>query len=100
MPVRCRPELAVEVATGAIALERGRELDAVQAACRALGSRHDRLFSGRGRCARPPPRAPWGREALTAAELRVATLAAQGASNADIARELVVTSRTAETYLT
>jgi len=50
--------------------------------------------------ARPRRERLWGREALTAAELRVATLAAQGASNAEIAQELVVTRRTVETHLT
>jgi DNA-binding CsgD family transcriptional regulator len=50
--------------------------------------------------ARPRRERLWGREALTAAELRVATLAAHGASNAEIAQELVVTRRTVETHLT
>ena len=50
--------------------------------------------------ARPRRERLWGREALTAAELRVATLAAQGASNPEIAHELVVTRRTVETHLT
>ena len=50
--------------------------------------------------ARPRRERLWGREALTAAELRVATLAAQGASNAEIAQKLVVTRRTVETHLT
>jgi DNA-binding CsgD family transcriptional regulator/tetratricopeptide (TPR) repeat protein len=48
------------------------------------------------------PRRGWvsGPAALTAAERRVATLAAAGASNGEIALELVVTLRTVETHLT
>ena len=50
--------------------------------------------------ARPRRERLSGPEALTAAELRVAILAAQGATNAEIAHELVVTRRTVETHLT
>jgi DNA-binding CsgD family transcriptional regulator len=48
------------------------------------------------------PRRGWvsGPAALTAAERRVAALAAAGASNGEIAQELVVTLRTVETHLT
>ncbi len=48
------------------------------------------------------PRRGWqsGLEALTAAEQRVAMLAAGGATNGEIAQELVVTRRTVETHLT
>ena len=38
-------------------------------------------------------------EALTASELRVARLAADGRSNTDIAQELYVTVKTVETHL-
>jgi DNA-binding CsgD family transcriptional regulator/tetratricopeptide (TPR) repeat protein len=48
------------------------------------------------------PRRGWqsGESSLTAAEHRVATLAAAGATNGEIAREFVVTLRTVETHLT
>jgi DNA-binding CsgD family transcriptional regulator len=39
-------------------------------------------------------------DALTAAERRVATLAARGCSNPEIAQQLYVTRRTVETHLT
>jgi DNA-binding CsgD family transcriptional regulator len=41
-----------------------------------------------------------GRDALTASELRVARLAAEGATNREIAQSLFVTLRTVETHLT
>jgi DNA-binding NarL/FixJ family response regulator len=41
-----------------------------------------------------------GVDALTSAELRVATLASQGNSNPEIAQRLYVTRRTVETHLT
>jgi DNA-binding CsgD family transcriptional regulator len=41
-----------------------------------------------------------GRDALTASELRVAKLAAEGATNREIAQALFVTLRTVETHLT
>ena len=50
--------------------------------------------------ARPRRPALAGRDALTAAERRVATLAAEGRTNRQIAQELFVTQRTVETHLT
>ncbi|HEX6022969.1 MAG TPA: helix-turn-helix transcriptional regulator, partial [Solirubrobacter sp.] len=50
--------------------------------------------------ARPRRAALSGREALTTAERRVATLAAEGRTNRQIAQELFVTQRTVETHLT
>ena len=41
-----------------------------------------------------------GRDALTASELRVATMAEQGMTNREIAQALFVTLRTVETHLT
>ncbi|MDA0140499.1 helix-turn-helix transcriptional regulator, partial [Solirubrobacter deserti] len=50
--------------------------------------------------ARPRRAALSGCDALTAAERRVATLAAEGRTNRQIAQELFVTTRTVETHLT
>jgi DNA-binding CsgD family transcriptional regulator len=50
--------------------------------------------------AKPRRAALQGLEALTAAEHRVATLAADGLSNREIAEQLYVTQRTVETHLT
>jgi DNA-binding NarL/FixJ family response regulator len=50
--------------------------------------------------ARPRRAALWGPDALTAAEHRVATLAAGGRTNREIAEQLYVTQRTVETHLT
>jgi DNA-binding CsgD family transcriptional regulator len=50
--------------------------------------------------ARPRRAAQSGPEALTAAERRVATLAAAGRSNREIARQLYLAPRTVETHLT
>jgi DNA-binding CsgD family transcriptional regulator len=50
--------------------------------------------------ARPRRTALTGRDALTPAEHRVATLAAAGSSNGEIAQQLYVTRRTVETHLT
>jgi DNA-binding NarL/FixJ family response regulator len=49
---------------------------------------------------RPRRQALRGRDALTPSDLRVAQLAAQGKTNRQIAQELFVTLRTAETHLT
>ncbi len=50
--------------------------------------------------ARPRRRAQSGRDALTSAELRTATLAASGSTNRQIAQTLFVTQRTIELHLT
>jgi DNA-binding CsgD family transcriptional regulator len=50
--------------------------------------------------ARPRRDALSGIDALTPAEHRVATLAAQGCSNPEIAQRLYITRRTVETHLT
>jgi DNA-binding CsgD family transcriptional regulator len=50
--------------------------------------------------ARPRRRALWGVDALTPSELRVATLAATGQTNREIAQQLFVTPATVETHLT
>lgn len=50
--------------------------------------------------ARPRRDLARGRDALTASELRVAKLAAEGATNREIAQSLFVTLRTVETHLT
>jgi DNA-binding NarL/FixJ family response regulator len=65
-----------------------------------------RLLAGRARDelratgARPRRSALSGVDALTAAERRVATLAARGCSNPEIAQQLYITRRTVETHLT
>jgi len=53
----------------------------------------------RGVGGRARPFAATGRDALTASELRIARLAADGASNPEIAQELYVTLKTVETHL-
>jgi DNA-binding CsgD family transcriptional regulator len=50
--------------------------------------------------ARPRRDAAHGRDALTAAELRVALMAADGMTNREIAQALFVAVRTVETHLT
>jgi DNA-binding CsgD family transcriptional regulator/tetratricopeptide (TPR) repeat protein len=65
-----------------------------------------RALAGRARAelvaagARPRRTACFGWDALTPAERRVATLAAGGCGNQEIARQLFVTRRTVETHLT
>ena len=77
-------------------LRRGLEL-ADRAAAAPLAARaRDELLAAGGR-----PRKPifTGVEALTASELRVARLAAEGRTNRQIAEALFVTQRTGETHL-
>jgi DNA-binding CsgD family transcriptional regulator len=62
----------------------------------AQRARHELHASG----ARPRRSALSGVDSLTPAEHRVATLAAQGHSNREIAQQLYVTRRTVETHLT
>ncbi|GAA1858573.1 LuxR family transcriptional regulator [Asanoa iriomotensis] len=62
----------------------------------ARRARHELTAAG----ARPRRAAVTGSAALTSAEHRVATLAAQGCSNPEIAQRLYVTRRTVETHLT
>jgi DNA-binding NarL/FixJ family response regulator len=65
-----------------------------------------RALAGRARAelvaagARPRRTASHGWESLTPAERRVATLAAEGCGNREIAQQLFVTRRTVETHLT
>jgi len=59
-------------------------------------ARHELHAAG----ARPRRDAVSGVDALTPAEHRVATLAARGLSNREIAQQLYVTRRTVETHLT
>lgn len=49
---------------------------------------------------RPRRTVTTGRDSLTASELRVATLAAEGVTNRQIAQALFVTTRTVEVHLT
>jgi DNA-binding CsgD family transcriptional regulator len=77
-------------------LRRGLEL-AHRAGARPLATRaRDELVAAGGR-----PRKPvfTGIDALTASELRVARMAATGATNRDIAQRLFVTQKTIETHL-
>lgn len=62
-----------------------------------LAARADRELRAAG--ARPRRSARSGVPALTASELRVARLAAEGRSNVEIAQELYVTIKTVETHL-
>jgi DNA-binding NarL/FixJ family response regulator len=94
---------------GAALRRANRRGDARQALTRAAGLADRggmRLLAGRARTelraagARPRRTALSGVDALTAAEHRVATLAARGHSNREIAQQLYVTRRTVETHLT
>ena len=87
----------------------GRRANAREPLVRALdlaGRGGMRALAGRARAelvatgARPRRTASWGWDALTPAERRVATLAAQGCGNREIAQQLFVTRRTVETHLT
>jgi DNA-binding CsgD family transcriptional regulator len=62
----------------------------------AARARHELHAAG----ARPRRAALTGIDALTPAEHRIATLAAQGHSNREIAEQLYITRRTVETHLT
>ena len=73
-------------------LELARECGAPRLASRC----RDELKAAGGRA---PRDRSGGREALTASELRVARLAAIGATNAEIAQELFVSLKTVETHL-
>src|SRR5205823_6961665 len=64
---------------------------------RALARRAAGELAATGERVRPP--AATGVEALTPSELRVATLAAEGRSNAEIAQALFLTVKTVETHL-
>jgi DNA-binding CsgD family transcriptional regulator len=115
---------AVEVLDGSPAvLERARALIDLGAALRRAGRRAEALellrdgLDAAHRCgaaavaeqarsemvlagARPRRDAARGRDALTASELRVARMAAQGLTNRLIAQDLFVSVRTVETHLT
>ena len=71
---------------------------AVQCGADALAARTREELNAAG--ARPRRDRIHGRDALTASELRVAKLAARGATNRDIAQALFLTQRTVETHLT
>jgi DNA-binding CsgD family transcriptional regulator len=76
-----------------------RALDlATRGGMRALADRARTELLAAG--ARPRRTASSGWDALTPAELRVATLAANGCGNREIAQQLFVTRRTVETHLT
>ena len=98
-----------ELELGAALRRAGRRADARKALGRAYASaracgglRVARLAAEELRVAGARPRRDelHGRDVLTASELRVARLAADGRSNAQIAQELYVTLRTVETHLT
>jgi DNA-binding CsgD family transcriptional regulator len=115
---------AVEVLEGSPAvLERARAQIDLGAALRRTGRRADALellregLDAAHRCgaaalaeqarsemvlagARPRRDAARGRDALTASELRVASMAAEGRTNREIAQDLFVSVRTVETHLT
>ena len=61
----------------------------------AKSARDELLIAG----ARPRRDALHGRDALTASELRIASMAASGLTNREIAQALFVTSKTVETHL-
>jgi DNA-binding CsgD family transcriptional regulator len=78
-------------------LRRGLDL---AARCGALGltrrAREELVAAG----ARPRRQRLWGTDALTASELRVARMAAQGMSNPQIAQALFITRKTVTVHLT
>jgi DNA-binding CsgD family transcriptional regulator len=61
----------------------------------AAGARAELIAAG----AKPRRDAITGRDALTASELRVARLAAEGLTNREIAQALFITARTAKAHL-
>jgi DNA-binding CsgD family transcriptional regulator len=68
-------------------------------ACGASGLVDEALDELAAAGARPRKRGGHGAHLLTAAEARVARLAAEGASNREIAQELFVTLKTVEMHL-
>jgi DNA-binding CsgD family transcriptional regulator len=108
MPIRLeRARVLVEL--GAALRRRGRSRDALMslregldladrcgAAPLATRAREELAAAG----ARPRRARISGRDALTASELRVCRMAAEGASNREIAQALFVSLRTVETHLT
>ncbi|MBE2317029.1 AAA family ATPase [Solirubrobacter sp. CPCC 204708] len=76
-----------------------REAMELASACGAVGLVDEALDELAAAGARPRRRAGSGALALTAAEARVARLAADGASNREIAQELFVTLKTVEMHL-
>jgi DNA-binding CsgD family transcriptional regulator len=93
---------------GAALRRMGRRVQARAELERALDVAHGcgaRRIAARARAeliaagAKPRRDAITGRDALTAAELRVARLAAQGLSNRDIAQALFITTKTAKAHL-
>ena len=112
----------IELEGSEMALEHARTLVDLGAALRRLGHRSDArrpltaaldqavrcgatALAQRARTelqatgARPRRALVTGRDALTPSELRIATLAAEGRSNRDIAQTLFVTTKTVETHL-
>lgn len=77
-------------------LERGHELARACGASELAARARDELVAAG---ARAPREAPTGIESLTAAERRVAELAASGLTNRDIAQTLFVTEKTVESHL-
>ncbi len=108
-PLSARLELGhAHVELGSVLRRDGKRLEAQDHLRRGLEFAHragaaplaararDELVAAGGRPRRP---AISGVEALTASELRVARLAAEGATNRDIAQRLFVTQKTVETHL-
>ena len=108
-PVTTLDLARAEIACGALSRRRGYRSDArthlrrglnLASACGASALASRALAELRIAGARPRRSRFEGPEALTAAERRVAALAAAGAGNREIAERLVVTRRTVETHLT
>ena len=68
--------------------------------CGATPLAEQALDRARAAGARPRRPAISGRDALTAAELRVARMAAEGSPNREIAQALFITTRTVKAHLT